>query len=256
MVVTPRHSATARIDSPARPSVSATAMAAATMASTLSPGLGPGPVRGPGVRHSRAMDRAGSPWPAKTGTWQLLMAYTIDWFTVYRIAQRSTRRQQVGGGVPEARLHDGSPIEVQVQGEGPARLLPVNPRPVEGPQADEMRRWGNDPALGRLLVDGLADAFRVVAFDYEGQVLATPKPDPLVPDNLARDFLAVADSAGAERFAWYGYSWLAVGGLQLAIRTDRVAALVMGGFPPIDRPHAAYLRVTPAAHRMAPPPRA
>jgi hypothetical protein len=43
-------------------------MAAATMASTLSPGLGPGPVRGPGVRQSRAMDRAGSPCPAKTGT--------------------------------------------------------------------------------------------------------------------------------------------------------------------------------------------
>src|SRR4029450_4722217 len=177
------------------------------------------------------------------------MTYTIHWFMAYRIAHQSTRRH-AGGPMPEARPHDGSAIEVQVHGQGPALLLPVNPRPVEGPQADEMRRWGNDPALGRLLVDGLADAFRVVAFDYEGQVLATPKPDTLVPDNLARDFLAVADSAGAERFAWYGYSWLAVGGLQLAIRTDRLTALVMGGWPPIDGPYAEMLGGAVAAHRL------
>jgi pimeloyl-ACP methyl ester carboxylesterase len=157
--------------------------------------------------------------------------------------------------MPEARLHDGSTIEVQVHGEGPALLLPVNPRPVEGPKADELRRWGNDPALGRSLIDGLQDAFRVVAFDYEGQVLATPKPDTLVPDNLARDFLAVADSAGADRFAWYGYSWLALGGLQLAVRSERVSALVMGGFPPIDGPYAEFLRVTTATHRLATEPR-
>src|SRR5215211_9300437 len=146
--------------------------------------------------------------------------------------------------MPEARLHDGSAIEVQVNGQGPALLLPVNPRPVQGPQADELRRWGNDPALGRSLIDGLADVFRVVAFDYEGHVLQVPKPATLTPDNLARDFLAVADAAGAERFAWYGYSWLAVGGLQLAIRTDRLTALVMGGWPPIDGPYAEMLRVT------------
>jgi pimeloyl-ACP methyl ester carboxylesterase len=157
--------------------------------------------------------------------------------------------------MPKARLHDGSAIEVQVHGEGPALLLPVNPRPIEGPRAEELRRWGNDPALGRSLIDGLADAFRVVAFDYEGHVLATPKPDTLVPDNLARDFLAVADAAGADRFAWYGYSWLAVGGLQLAIRTERVSALVMGGFPPIDGPYSEFLRVTIATHRMATEPR-
>ena len=153
--------------------------------------------------------------------------------------------------MPEARLHDGSTIEVQVHGEGPALLLPVNPRPVVGLQAEELRRWGNDPALGRSLIDGLADAYRVVAFDYEGQVLATPKPDTLVPDNLARDFLAVADSVRAARFAWYGYSWLALAGLQLALRSDRVAALAMGGWPPLGGPYAEMLRVTVATHDLA-----
>jgi pimeloyl-ACP methyl ester carboxylesterase len=157
--------------------------------------------------------------------------------------------------MPEAKLHDGSTIDVEVHGHGPALLLPVNPRPVEGPQAEEMRRWGNDPALGRSLIDGLMDAFRVVAFDYEGHVLANPKPDTLLPDNLDGDFLAVADSAGADRFAWYGYSWLALSGLQLAIRSDRVSALVMGGFPPIDGPYAEMLAVTTATHRLATEPR-
>jgi pimeloyl-ACP methyl ester carboxylesterase len=153
--------------------------------------------------------------------------------------------------MPEARLHDASTIAVEVHGDGPTVLLPVNPRPVEGPQAEEMRRWGADPALGRSLIDGLSDAFQVVAFDYEGQVLQAPKPDTLTPANVAGDLLAVADAVGADRFAYYGYSWLALAGLQLAIRTDRLAALVMGGFPPIDGPYAQMLQVTMATHAMA-----
>jgi pimeloyl-ACP methyl ester carboxylesterase len=151
----------------------------------------------------------------------------------------------------QARLHDDSPIDVEVHGEGPTLLLPVNPVPVEGPQAEELRRWGADPALGRSLIDGLGDAFRVVAFDYEGHVLQVPKPDTLTPANLAADLLAVADAAGADRFATYGYSWLALAGLQLAIRSDRLVALAMGGWPPLDAPYAEMLKVTRATHEMA-----
>ena len=70
----------------------------------------------------------------------------------------------------EATFHDGSTIEIEVAGAGPTLLLPVNPQPVTGPQAETMREWGADPALGHSLIKGLSDAFRVVAFDYEGQV--------------------------------------------------------------------------------------
>jgi pimeloyl-ACP methyl ester carboxylesterase len=153
--------------------------------------------------------------------------------------------------MPVVRLHDASTIAVEVHGDGPTVLLPVNPRPVEGPQAEELRRWGADPALGRSLIDGLSDTFRVVAFDYEGHVLAMPKPDTLTPANVVGDLLAVADAAGADRFAYYGYSWLALSGLLLAIRTDRLAALVMGGYPPLDGPYAQMLKVTEATHEMA-----
>jgi pimeloyl-ACP methyl ester carboxylesterase len=151
----------------------------------------------------------------------------------------------------EARLHDGATIAVEVHGRGPTVLLAVNPRPVEGPAAEELRRWGTDPALGRNLIQGLEDSFRVVAFDYEGHVLAVPKPDTLTPANLAGDLLAVADAAGAGRFAYYGYSWLAVAGLQLAVRSDRLTALAMGGYPPLDGPYGPMLRVTTATHEMA-----
>ena len=59
----------------------------------------------------------------------------------------------------QAQLHDDSTIAVEVHGQGPTVLLPVNPQPVEGPQGEEMRKWGVDPALGRSLIDGLPDAF-------------------------------------------------------------------------------------------------
>ncbi|MEU8079171.1 alpha/beta fold hydrolase [Catellatospora citrea] len=146
-----------------------------------------------------------------------------------------------------ATLHDGSMIEFEVHGDGPVLLLPA-PAPVEGPKAEAMRAWGADPALGRSLTDGLRDHFRVVTVDYEGHVMAHPKPDTLTPANAARDLLAVADAAGADRFAYYGYSWLGLLGQQLALRTDRLSALVMGGYPPVGGPYAAMLAVTTAAH--------
>ncbi|XID91951.1 alpha/beta fold hydrolase [Paenibacillaceae bacterium WGS1546] len=151
----------------------------------------------------------------------------------------------------EAILHDGSRLPVEATGDGPDLLLPVNPVPIEGPQAEEMRKWGADPALGRTLIDGLCDRYRVVAFDYEGHVLRSPKPDTLTPDNVVQDLLAVADAAGAGRFAYYGYSWLALAGMQLAIRTDRLSALIMGGYPPIDGPYKEMLSVTTATYKMS-----
>jgi pimeloyl-ACP methyl ester carboxylesterase len=153
--------------------------------------------------------------------------------------------------MPDATLHDGSTIEIEVHGAGPTLLLPVNPQPVTGPQAEAMREWGADPALGHSLIVDLRDAFRVVAFDYEEHLLRTPQPDSLTPAHAVSDILAIADAAGADQFAYYGYSWLALIGLQLAIRTERLTALVMGGYPPLNGPYAAMLRVTMAAHEMA-----
>jgi pimeloyl-ACP methyl ester carboxylesterase len=149
-----------------------------------------------------------------------------------------------------ATFHDGSKIDVEISGSGPAVLLPVNPKPAEGKEAEEKRKWGMDPALGRTFIDGLSDAFTVVAFDYEGHLDEHPQADTLTPENIAHDILAVADAAGAKQFAYYGYSWLAVGALQLAIRTDRLWALIMGGWPPIDGSYKDMLTVTKATYEM------
>lgn len=151
----------------------------------------------------------------------------------------------------DIRLNDGSLLEATIEGSGPAILLPVDPIPVEGERAHELRKWGVDPALGRRLIDGLSDLFQVVAFDYEGHLAAHPKPDTLTPMTVAADLLTVADAAGAARFAYYGYSWLALSGLQLALRTDRLSALVMGGYPPLDGPYEEMLAVTTAGHDLA-----
>lgn len=150
-----------------------------------------------------------------------------------------------------ATLHNGETLAVAISGSGPAILLPVNPTPAEGAEAEEKRKWGVDPALGRSLIDGLSDSFTVIAFDYEGHVIEHPKPDTLTPENVARDFLAIADAAGAQRFAYYGYSWLALSGMQLAMRSDRLWALVMGGYPPVAGPYEAMLAVTKATHDLA-----
>ncbi|MBU2662481.1 alpha/beta hydrolase [Actinoplanes bogorensis] len=160
--------------------------------------------------------------------------------------------------MPNARLHDGSIIEVNVRGAGPAILTPVSTALIEGEQAETMRAWGADPHLGHNLATGLAEAgFRVITADYEGHRLnEQPAPLSLTVDAVAADLLAIADAAEAERFAYYGYSWLALSGLQLALRTDRLTALAMGGYPPLDGPYDAMLAVTNSAHRLAldPPP--
>src|SRR5919109_842074 len=113
------------------------------------------------------------------------------------------KRMMEGTSMPEAILHDGNTIEIEVAGAGPTLLLPVNPEPVTGPQAEQMRKYGADPALGQSLIKGLSDAFRVVAFDYEGECLRRPKPETLTPANTASDLLSVANAAGADRFAYY-----------------------------------------------------
>src|ERR1700753_1193001 len=105
-----------------------------------------------------------------------------------------------------ARLHDGSTIEVQIQGDGPAVLTPVSVRLIEGEQAETMRAWGADPHLGHNLATGLAEAgFRVITADYEGHLNDHPAPLTLTADAVAADLLAIADAAGADGFAYSGY---------------------------------------------------
>lgn len=150
-------------------------------------------------------------------------------------------------------LADGSMLEVGLTGKpgGKIIMLPIAKKSVSGQEAESLKMWGVDPELGKHFVEGLSDLFQVLHFDYEGHRFQHPLPDRLTPDAIALDFLRIADEMRVETFSYYGYSWLALAGLQLAIRTNRLESLVMGGFPPYEGPYREMLIVTAKTHEQA-----
>jgi pimeloyl-ACP methyl ester carboxylesterase len=101
------------------------------------------------------------------------------------------------------------------------------------------------PALAPVrqgYLDRLTDRYRVLLVDYPsiGQSHDIAPPD-LTADRVCADLLGVANAAGFDRFAYWGYSWGGNVGLQLATRTDRLSALVVGGWPALGGPYAALL---------------
>ena len=96
-------------------------------------------------------------------------------------------------------------------------------------------------------LDRLTDRYRVLLLDYPSIGRSRDiAPSDLTADRVCTDLLGVADAAGAERFAFWGYSWSGAVGLQLASRTDRLSALVIGGWPPLGAPYAEILAVSRA----------
>jgi pimeloyl-ACP methyl ester carboxylesterase len=91
----------------------------------------------------------------------------------------------------------------------------------------------------------LLDRYRVLLVDYPSIGGSRDiAPQALTADRVCADLLAVASAAGFDRFAYWGYSWGAAVGLQLAARTSRLTALVLGGWPPLGAPYAGILQAT------------
>jgi pimeloyl-ACP methyl ester carboxylesterase len=139
--------------------------------------------------------------------------------------------------------HDpASGVYYEVRGSGAKLFLafPVMPSFAEifGPEAA-----GVLPGF----LDRLTDRFEVLTADYPsiGRSPTIP-PLELTADRVCADMLSVADAAGFDRFAWWGYAWGAVAGLQLAARTDRLTALAVGGWTPLGGQFAEMRRVTAA----------
>jgi len=96
--------------------------------------------------------------------------------------------------------------------------------------------------LKQALIDDLGTQYKLLFVDYPYGRGGTPAHDRDVSaERATQDLIEVADAAGVGRFTWHGYSWGAVLGFQLALQTDRLAALVAGGFPPVDGPYAVML---------------
>ena len=92
----------------------------------------------------------------------------------------------------------------------------------------------------------LAEEYRVVALDYPPRDVSQEFADSFTAEHVCAEILAVADAVGATRFAWFGFSWGAVVGLQLAIRTNRLTALACGGWPPLGGQYDETLAVAAA----------
>jgi hypothetical protein len=118
-------------------------------------------------------------------------------------------------------------IHFEVHGHGAALILGY---PITASEVPE--------SPGRAATNGylarLTDRYQVLVMDYPNIGKSEPiVPTELTADRVCADLLRVADSAGFGRFAWWGYSWGGLIGLLLAGRTDRLTALVCGGWPPL-----------------------
>ncbi|HRD95964.1 MAG TPA: alpha/beta hydrolase [Rubrivivax sp.] len=131
-------------------------------------------------------------------------------------------------------------MHYEVQGQGQPLLigLPLMASFTEL-FGDEMQ-----PVLDGYL-SRLTDRYRVLRVDYPSIGGSRDiAPQALTADRVCADLLAVASAAGFDRFAYWGYSWGAAVGLQLAARTGRLSALVVGGWPPLGAPYAGILQAT------------
>ena len=153
-------------------------------------------------------------------------------------------------GAGQAIAHDGSGVYFEVHGSGDRflflgpgtaapRAIPASPGqpPLIAEVADTLARFK------QAYIDALGSKYRLIFIEYPGN---EPKLYTLTPAAVARDYLAIADAAGAEEFAYAGFSWGCVTGLQLALRTDRMTALACGGFPVMDGIYEDMLTTTRA----------
>ena len=92
----------------------------------------------------------------------------------------------------------------------------------------------------------LAEEYRVVVLDYPPRDVSQEFVDAFTAEQVCAEIVAVADAVGAARFAWFGFSWGAGVGLQLAVRTNRLTALACGGWPPLGGQYDETLAVAEA----------
>jgi hypothetical protein len=93
-------------------------------------------------------------------------------------------------------------------------------------------------------IQRLGDRYRLLMADYPHIASKVPDQTLLAVEDVCKDYLALADAAGMERFAAVGYSWSGNSMLQLATRSRRLSALVVGGWPAIDGPYKLLLETT------------
>jgi 2-succinyl-6-hydroxy-2,4-cyclohexadiene-1-carboxylate synthase len=119
-------------------------------------------------------------------------------------------------------MRDGLRLHVRVQGSGEPLLL------VHG-FTGSMEAWGEG------VIDGLAQAFQVVAVDLVGHGESDVSPDPerYRVKEMLRDLTQVLDAVGMEEARWFGYSMggrIALAGAVL--KPSRISGLILESASP------------------------
>ena len=144
-----------------------------------------------------------------------------------------------------AETDDGVQIHYRLLGPSDAPTLWVGYPWTEGWDRimQELGSTSSSTEISRQLLELLTTKYQVLHVDYpRGTGRSTgPLPEDIKPETVAKDYVAVADAAGVDRFVAMGYSWGAGIGIQVASRTKRCAGLAIGGWPVLGAPYEQIL---------------
>jgi pimeloyl-ACP methyl ester carboxylesterase len=112
-----------------------------------------------------------------------------------------------------------------------------------------------DPSTTHAWIAALSQDFFLIVADYPRGIGLTRHPQGLAfnPEIAAQEYLQIANAAGVTRFGFLGYSFGGAMGVQLACRTDRIAALAVGGFPPLNAPFKLMTELSRGIAEAPPP---
>jgi pimeloyl-ACP methyl ester carboxylesterase len=94
------------------------------------------------------------------------------------------------------------------------------------------------------VIGPLTERYRVGLIDITP--VPTTSGEDCTAEKVCAAIFAAATRAKIDRFAWYGFSFGGVVGLQLGTRSDRVNALIVGGWPPLGAQYRETLAVVEA----------
>jgi pimeloyl-ACP methyl ester carboxylesterase len=134
---------------------------------------------------------------------------------------------------------DGTEIYFETHGDR------SNPAIFMGPHFYPSRAVPDDAFTDRW-IESLECEFYLITADYPRGIGRTRNPQGLKFSAAiaAEEYECVVDALGIDRFGWLGYSFGGAMGVQVACRTARVAALAVGGFPPLNAPFQPMLNLT------------
>jgi pimeloyl-ACP methyl ester carboxylesterase len=147
-----------------------------------------------------------------------------------------------------AKAADGGDIFFEMHGDR------SNPAIFMGPHFYLSRSEGEGKST-ETWIERLRREFCLIVADYPRGIGRTPNPPGLSysPDMAVREIESIADAAQVDRFGWVGYSYGAAIGVQVACRTDRVTALALGGFPPLNAPFRLMAEALSELAQASPP---